>query len=89
MFSSLKDVFESVGVCLKNSKDVFWFEIEQATKNNPPTQKSMFFSSSFRCFYLTIDLVRGLIIGCEGTGVRHRIVMTAMLSDILAFLLRD
>ena len=29
----------------------------------------MFFSSSFRCCYLTIDLVRSPIVGCEGTGV--------------------
>ena len=29
----------------------------------------MFFSSSFRCCYLTIDLVRSPIIGCEGTSI--------------------
>ena len=28
----------------------------------------MFFSFSFRCGYLTIDLVRSPIVGCEGTG---------------------
>ena len=28
----------------------------------------MLFSSSFRCCYLTIDLVRSPIVGCEGTG---------------------
>ena len=31
----------------------------------------MFFSSSFRCCYLTIGLVRSPIVGCEGKGVRH------------------
>ena len=28
----------------------------------------MLFSSSFKCCYLTIDLVRSPIVGCEGTG---------------------
>ena len=46
MFSSLKDVFESVGVCFENSKDV-WFENEQATRNNLPTQSISSFLPSF------------------------------------------
>ena len=31
-------------------------------------KRSLLFSSSFRCFYLTIDLVRIPIVGCEGTS---------------------
>ena len=33
----------------------------------------MCFSSSFRCVYLTIDVVRSPIVGCEGKGVLGRL----------------
>ena len=42
MFSSLKDVFESVSVCFENSKE-FCFEIEQVIRSILPTQKSFLF----------------------------------------------
>ena len=38
IFQCLESVFESVCDCFKNSKDVY-FEIEQVTKSNLPTQK--------------------------------------------------
>ena len=45
---------------------------KQETRSNLPTQRSLvFFYSSFRCCYLTIDLVRSSIIGCEGMGAGH------------------
>ena len=49
---------------------MFFIVSKRATRSILPTQKVLvFFSSSFRCCYLTIDLVRSPIIGCEGTGV--------------------
>ena len=71
-------------------KNVFFVVSKRATRRNLPTQRSLvLFSSSFRCCYLTICLIRNPVIGCEGTGVGHRIVTIAMLWDILAFLFKE
>ena len=44
MFSSFVRCFESVSVCLENSKDVF-FEIKKVIRSILPTQKSFSFVS--------------------------------------------
>ena len=56
-FQVWKLFFESVGVCFENSKDVFGFEVEQATRNNLPTYKS------FVHFFLSFDIAILPLIG--------------------------
>ena len=76
----------SKDVCFESEKEcLFWNWASNYEKSTYSKSLCSFLPFLWYC-YLTIDLVRSLIFGYKGTGMGHRIIMIAILWDILAFL---